>query len=258
MTSETLKGLLDDAEVRSDELILNSRSDVAKRLQAVLDACRAIVKAGGTVSVSSVRGWLVTNRGISIAPSTLMNLRTDPKSGEKVHAPARRIIDMYVSAQRRLSTSAGQKGSPPYSSVFVTEAEISEIADHQTRYKVQLLTARVRNLETQLNHVRAIGRLPELSAGCVPQDDQGDPRSDEPKAIKGGSDNPNRPEEFELDALLDFLNASAMRRRKIGFNENGALIVTHPPGPATRTSNISKPFFETALQKIIQHLRERP
>ena len=254
MTSTHSQEILSAAGKFSNDLISTARSDVAAKLKAVDEACCAILKGGGTVSIGSVRGWLITNRGLSIAPSTLMNLRTDPRTGEKKHSPARRIIKKYIEVQELPSKRTIKPAEHHLASFAFDESEMREIKDHQVRYKVQLLVGRVRNLETQLNHVRTISNLPELAAENVPQNHS---LLNEDPSVPIGDGDAIRLDEAEREALHDFLNDNSMHRRKIGFDENGALKATHPANPSTSTTAISKPFLKGALHKILRaHRRD--
>ena len=248
MTSTQTQEMLAEAGKFSTELISNARSDVAVKLQAVDDSCRSLIESGGTVSIASVRGWLATNRGITIAPSTLMNLRTNTQTGEKSYSPLRLIINKYVGVQK-MSAKRATKIVPSFGSFVLSEAEMREIEDHQVRYKVQLLIGRVRNLETQLNHVRAIGNLPMLpTAGEMKSSSlEGSELITLPKG-----DRDSKLDEEEQKSLEDFLSERSMLRRKIAFDENGALTATHLASPKRSTTFISKPFLKSALSKVLR------
>jgi len=249
MTSTQSQEMLAEATKFADDLISCARSDIAAKLQAVDEACRSIIDGGGTVSITSVRGWLVTNRGINIAPSTLMNRRTDPQTGDKTHSPSRLIINKYIEIQKVATKRVSKKIKQSFGSIALSESEMKEIEDHQVRYKVQLLAGRVRNLETQLNHVRTINSLPVLTTAGLSQ-----------SFLRGAEDQTSviensqnlRLDEEELDALNDFLKKSSMRRRKVEFDNNGTLKITHPASSTTSTAAISKPFLEGALHKILR------
>jgi hypothetical protein len=246
--------MLKIAEDVAAKFISDARSDVAVKLQAVNDACKSIYDNGGTINIPSVRGWLVTNRGITIGASTLMNRRKNPRTGETARAPARLIIDEYIKAQK-LSPRRVAKHQSMNSflgSDLFSESEMKEIHDHQIRYKIQLLVGRARNLETQLTHARIIHSLPILSVSEVSQ------RSIQRKSGVSLFTENNHDltlDEEELEALRDFLDESAKIRRKVQFDVNGSLRVTRSPSPKTSTIAISKPFLESALQKIIQLYR---
>lgn len=249
MASTHTQTMISAAKEFADSLIQNARSDVATKLQAVDDACRSIIESGGTVSIQSVRGWVSTNRGISIASSTLMNLRMNPQTGEKDYSPARLIINKYIEAQRASSKRPTKASAMSYGSFALSESEMKEIEDHSVRYKVQLMAGRVRNLETQLNQLRTINKLPTLPPAALSQSYL---LSSEGLTSIEEHDQDLSLEEEELKAISDFLDQKAMQRRKVAFDENGSLKVTHPASPKTTTLAISKPFLENALQKILK------
>jgi hypothetical protein len=241
--------MMDDAESFAHDLIQSARSDVAVKLQAVDEACRSIIESGGTVSVSSVRGWVSTNRGLSIASSTLMNLRRNSHNGEKDYSPARRIINKYTNVQKFATKRPASKIEPSYGSFALSDSEMREIQDHSVRYKVQLMAGRLRNLENQLNQLRTINKLPALPPAALSQSrllGSGRQFSTEENAYDANLD------EEEINALNDFLDDRSMRIRKLEFSEVGALKATYPASSQTSSSAISKPFLKDALQKILR------
>ncbi len=256
MTSTHTQSMISAAREFSDSLFQSARSDVAVKLQAVDEACRSIIESGGTVSIKSVRGWVSTNRGISIAASTLMNRRLDPQTGENNYSPARLIINKYIECQRHSGGLKTKKEEQKFGSFALSEAEMKEIEDHTVRYKVQLIVGRMRNLETQLNQLRTINKLPSLPPAAL---------SESYLISSEGLDTIEEPDrnlslsEDELEALSDFLELKSMRRRKAEFDENGTLRITHPASPKTTVKAISKPFLETSLRKILKsyHGKER-
>lgn len=249
MTSTHSQTVMNAAKKFASDLVGNARSDVAAKLQAVDEACRSIIESGGTVSVSSVRGWVSTNRGISIAASTLMNLRVHPQTGEKEHSPARQIINRYVEVQKVSTKRMTSRAEPGLSSIVLSEREMKEIEDHQVRYKVQLMAGRLRNLETQLSQLRTINRLPTLPPTALSENYL---LASEGQLPGADSDQDLSLDEEDLNALTDFLNESKLHRRKLEFDDNGALKVTHPARSDTATVSISKPFLADALRKILR------
>ena len=200
------------------------------------------------MSIGSVRGWLITNRGISIASSTLMNLRTDPRTGEKKVSPARSVINKYADFQKFTSKRTKKRPEPNLASLVFNDSEMREIADHQVRYKVQLLVGRVRNLEAQLNHVRTISNLPQLTTANAPHNPS---TTQEDRVAPNGNGVYLSLDDAEREALHDFLNERSMHRRKLRFDENGVLKATHPANSKTLITPISKPFLEGALRKVL-------
>lgn len=163
MASTQRQQLINNAQTLSEKLAAEARSDVSAKTLKVDEACRNILLNGGLFSMKSVRAWLSTNVGLTIAPQTLMNKRLDKLTGEKVHSPFRLIIDKYSEIQSISSFSLPKEERVMnLGSVVMSEAELASFSDHQVRYKAQLLAGRVRNLETQLNQLRTITNLPTL------------------------------------------------------------------------------------------------
>ncbi|UWP88443.1 hypothetical protein [Aliiroseovarius crassostreae] len=250
MTSTQHQQLINNARKFSEKLAAEARSDVSTKILKVDEACRNIMSNGGLVSMKSVRAWLSTNVGLTIAPQTLMNKRQDKLTGEKVHSPFRVIIDKYCEIQSISSSSPfKEKRAQNLGSVVMSEAELASIPDHQVRYKVQLLAGRVRNLETQLNQLRTISKLPTLPRNTLCDEAQ---RGHE-EGVDAVSNSTNQAlHEAEIAALAEFLKPNALKRRGLGFDDLGRLNVTHPANRKRKTVPISSPELRTALEKILR------
>lgn len=240
---------MENARFFTEQMIKTARSDVAAKLSKVDEACREIIKSGGLVSMPSVRSYLSTTYGITIAAQTLCNKTLDRRTGKKVHSPLRQVIDKYVEIQRLLQRKPGRPDvAKSLGSAFLSDCELTAIEDHQVRHKVQLLLGRVRNLNTQLNEARAVQNLPSLpasafSAGEHPNN-QGSQFTNEREAYLGL-------DEEELEAIEDFLKETSMRRRALDFDEIGTLRVKIRPTIEAKTVVLSKPEFQRALRKIL-------
>lgn len=242
---------LNQAQAFAEDIIEGSRSDVSTRLRAVDSACRSILDSGGQVTISSVRAWLATNRGISIASSSLMNKTLNSKTGLKSHSAARRIIDQYARIHNHNSRAGQNSEISIGANPLISDAELAGIPDHQLRYKIQLLAARARNLQNQLNQVRSIGNLPIISEPYLRQlQHQEFPASD---SVDGSHD--ATLDQAEIDSVMDLVEVRSMLRRGLTFDQNGALKIEVPASQRTRTISISKPFFESAVRKILQLYR---
>lgn len=250
MTSDQNKQLMDNARLFTEQLISTVRSDVATKLSKVDEACRAIIKTGGLVSMSSVRAHLSTNYGITIAPQTLSNKTLDKRTGQKTHSAHRQVIEKYAEVQRLSERRPGrvdaQKGT---SFALLSEAELASIEDHQVRYKAQLLVGRVRNLNNQLNQVRAIQNLPSISAAAYPERLRTE--SPDATALLGTGDEFTLDED-ELEAIRDFFKNLSMHRRGLDFDKVGRLRVNLRPTKEAKTVALSKPELQRALEKVLR------
>ena len=249
MTSTQASNMLTNAEDFARRLVLDARSDVKVKLKAVDAACQSILESGGTVTINSVRSWLATNTGIQVAYSTLVNSRTDNNTGEKIKYPARQIIDKYKEVQEfKISGVRKKQAHRNFSTPDFSEAELLSIEDHQVRYKVQLLSARVRNLNKQLNAVREIRNLPLVSTSMLSQNLLKKDADGSALAVEGTD---LTIDEQELDALADFLKPGALKRRQMKFDDDGILQIESPPSRKRTTIQGSRGFFEQALRKIL-------
>ena len=250
MTSTQHQQMINKARTFSEELAAGARSDVSAKILKVDEACRSILTSGGLVSMRSVRAWLSTNAGLTIAPQTLMNKRPDKKTGEKVHSPLRQVIDKYSEIRNLSVVSRTKAAKASYlETVAMSEAELASIPDHQVRYKAQLLAGRVRNLETQLNQLRAISNLPTLPASPLPQESFLDEAA-ESDAVSTSSD--QFLDEAEIEALADFMKPSALKRRGLVFDDLGRLSVMHPASRERKSVSVSAPELQSALTKALK------
>ena len=162
----------------------------------------------------------------------------------------RQVIDKYAEVQSQLVVGTSRKSPPPdISSVFLNEKELMSIDDHQVRYKVQLLAGRVRNLETQLNQARVIGKLPAVQTSSS----GGEMLTYEMIGASGIASDGGEPlDDAELRAVEDFLKVTALRRRGLSFDESGRLNVVHPASHQRSTALLSIPDFKSALQKVLR------
>lgn len=250
MSSLQNRQFLDDARRFAENLAAEARSDVSAKIFKVDEACRAILESGGTVSMRSVRAWLSTNMGLTIASQTLMNRRLDRRTGSKVHSPLRQVIEKYAKIQN-LAFSSPKMDIKVASSgaVAISEAELALIPDHLVRYKAQLLVGRVRNLENQLNQLRTIANLPSLSEAILSEGTLASGTA-RPNAISEGTGQILN--EGEIDALADFLKPSSCRRRGLSFDNLGGLKVTHPASRERKVASLSTPDLQSALEKILK------
>jgi len=250
MSSTQNQQLMENARLFTDQLTTTVRSDVATKLSKIDEACRSIIKTGGLVSMPSVRAYLSTNYGITIAPQTLSNKTLDKRTGQKTHSPLRQVIDKYAEVQR-LSEKRPGRVEPRVSmgNALLSEADLASINDHQVRYKTQLLVGRVRNLSNQLNEVRAIQNLPSISAAAFPQSFLSEGLNASPSIASEGN---VALDEEEMEAIKDFVKKTSMRRRNLDFDEMGTLSVNLRPTQESKTVALSKPELRSALEKIIQ------
>lgn len=252
MASTQVKSMLNDANEFAQEIIRKSRSDVQPKLTAVNAACQSILENGGRISLNGICGWIASNSsGIKVGYKSLVNKYPDQKTGQNEFSSARKIFDKYDAVQKvKLASLKREVRQESFATPDLDEEEIRQIKDHQVRYKVQLLSARVRNLNNQLNAAREIGKLPMVPLSMLSANL---PFSESNETLIAASYNSNLTlSEPEVDALADFMNPKSLRRRNLDFDAQGILNIETPPNRNREISQISRGFFDQALQKILK------
>ncbi|AML51406.1 hypothetical protein [Falsihalocynthiibacter arcticus] len=164
--------------------------------------------------------------------------------------PARKIYHKYKTGQKaKLSNVKGSQIQLELTPPDLNDAELLSIGEPQVLYKVQLLLARVRDVNKPLNGGQEIQNLPLAPISML----SGELLRIEPdcslfSATKGASLTLGK---HQPDALADFLETGAFRRRKMKFNENGILQIEHLPCRQRVSINISKALLADALRKIL-------
>ncbi|MBE1291018.1 MAG: hypothetical protein GJ677_00865 [Rhodobacteraceae bacterium] len=227
-----------------------ARSDQAQRLEMVDEACQSIINEGVKISVTTVRRWIITHYGLAISGQNFSNSTLDQDTGSRRYRPYRQIVDKYREAQNAMTKRKRINNEAPILNLpSLSRAELSAISDDQVRYKVQLILGRIRSLHQQCNSLREISKLPVLSVSQM---------GDQNVSIGGHSGEkpePNRVNwlnEEELRALSDFVDARALKTRRLEFDEFGALIVFHPASNRRHAASVSKPNLESALHRLLK------
>lgn len=199
------------------------------------------------MDIKSVRGWLATHEpGSIVEKQTFYNKRFNPKTGRNEHAAYRLLVEKYAEVHevKFNAMRQTQKDRIASTSVLFTDEEILSVEDFQVRYKIQLMQGKLRSLMNQLNSIRRIENMPLISSQVTKRNTLGN-ETDSPISPENLS---VALEEFEVDAVVDFLSADSLRNRRLSFDEVGALSIQHSPRKIS--SSASKPFLRDALEKI--------
>lgn len=250
MVSTHTQSMIKDANEFAERLILEARIDVKQKLTAVNKACQSLLESGGELEMPIMLSWIATNYpGMRIASQSLMNTYTNPKTGEKEPVKARQIFNKYKEVQEaKLSNVRVKRSQARLATPDLSEREMLAIEDHQVRYKVQLLSTKVRNLNKQLDAARKIQNLPMvpmsmLSAKLLSKDLDGNALVNDKASLLLS--------EEELDALEDFMKPTSLKRRKMDFDSEGILNIEKLPSQKRETVQISRGFLEQALRKVL-------
>ena len=224
------------------------------KVNAVNDACQAIVAAKGTPTPTNVLEWISVNRTSAIfSIQTIYNDRSIKMTdGSKGKAPSHYqvIIDAWalVSTDRSLASPSKPTAAFMVSGIEISDRDLTNIPDLTVRHKISVMLGQFKGLTNQAQMREAIKNNPPApgiehmhgNSGAIGYD------MDTKSGLALKSD--LALSEDEIDAFADFLSEKVAKRRGLAFTDVGTVT-------AVRVDNgkaLSKPAFVDAIRKILK------